>query len=296
MIAIDWGTTTFRAYLVADDGSVRDRRVSTEGLLSIREGQFGRSLEQHIGDWYAAGAGPVLMSGMVGSRQGWVEVPYVGCPAGADEIAAGLTRVSWGDGRDAWIAPAVSCVDSAGVPDVMRGEEVQVLGGLAELDPAPTWFCLPGTHSKWVRVDNGRIVEFTTHMTGEWFALARAHSLLGRMMTDGPLDADAFDAGIRRAAAPGGMLHHVFGVRALGLFGDLTAAAAPWYLSGILIGHELQALPPIDGPVALAGSTTLMPLYVRALAHAGIQAIPLPDDIVVRGLLQLVPFVEAQAC
>jgi len=293
MIAIDWGTSTFRAYLVAGDGTVIDERRSDDGILAVESGRFAEILDARVSDWLDADAGPALMAGMVGSRQGWIEVPYVPCPAGIAEIGAGLRPVEWGRGRQAWIAPGVSCRDDAGIPDVMRGEEVQVLGALDALASPPEWLCLPGTHSKWVRIANGRIDAVTTHMTGEWFAVAKAHTILRRLIEDGPLDELAFEAGVRRASTPGGLLHHVFGVRALGLFGELAGRSAGSYLSGLLIGHELVAVPAPPPRVPIIGSAALTDLYVRAMAVRGIQGTPMATDLVVRGLSRLSAFVRA---
>src|SRR5574341_2278641 len=154
--------------------------------MQIEGGRFAEALESQVGEWLAAGEKPVVMSGMIGSRQGWLEAPYANCPAGAAEIAAGMREVRWG-GRRAWIVPGLSSRDSTGVPDVMRGEETQILGVLDQL-PAAAWICLPGTHSKWVEVRGERIVRFSTHMTGEVFATLKEHSILGRMMCDAATD------------------------------------------------------------------------------------------------------------
>ena len=165
MIAVDWGTSTFRVYRLDGTGRVLEMRSSPRGILSVENGEFAAVLEAQAGDWIAAGDGPVMMSGMIGCRQGWLEVPYVTCPAGFEEIAAGMRKVTW-DGGTAWIAPGLTCRDEAGIPDVMRGEEVQILGVLDRLGPGAHTVCLPGTHCKWVEVTDGRIMRFTTHMTG----------------------------------------------------------------------------------------------------------------------------------
>ena len=240
MIAIDWGTTSFRAYRLDSAGGIVDARSAPVGILSAADGNFAAVLQQQVGDWIAAGDTRIVMSGMIGSRQGWVEVPYAPCPAGLDEIAAGMRRIDW-PGSDAWIAPGLTCRDDAGVPDVMRGEETQILGALGQLDAGRHTICLPGTHSKWVDIENRRIVRFSTHMTGEAFAMFKAHSILGRMMQDGVADPNAFAQGVRRSADAGGLLHHVFGVRSLGLSGELPESASASYLSGLLIGHEIHA-------------------------------------------------------
>jgi 2-dehydro-3-deoxygalactonokinase len=285
MIAIDWGTSSFRAYRLDAGGSVLERRSAPLGIMQVEGGAFADALESQVGDWLTAGDTPVLMSGMIGSRQGWVEAPYVGCPAAAERIAAALCEVRWGK-RRAWIAPGLSSRDAAGVPDVMRGEETQILGVLDQL-PATAWICLPGTHSKWVEVHDGTIVRFATHMTGEVFALLKSHSILGRMMRDAPIDMQWFAAGVRRAQDAGGLLHHLFGVRARGLFGELPEEASASYLSGTLIGHELVCARSAAANVFLLGAKPLVDLYQHALRQFGREATVLDPDAVARGLFRL---------
>ncbi|MGH8760774.1 MAG: 2-dehydro-3-deoxygalactonokinase [Burkholderiales bacterium] len=286
MIAIDWGTSSVRAYRLGSDGRVLDARSAPKGILSVENGKFSEVLEAQAGDWIAAGDGPVVLSGMIGSRQGWFEVPYAACPAGFEEIAAGMRKVTW-DGGTAWIAPGLTCRDEAGIPDVMRGEEVQILGVLDRLGPGAHTVCLPGTHSKWVEVTDGRIARFTTHMTGEAFAVFRAHSILGRMMNDGATDAAAFEDGVRRSADAGGLLHHLFGVRARGLFSELTEAASASYLSGMLIGHEIRSAHGRRGQVHLLCSAQLAEIYRLAFTVLGIEAKALDPDSVTKGLFRL---------
>jgi 2-dehydro-3-deoxygalactonokinase len=153
VIAVDWGTSSLRCYRLDAQGNILESRSSNQGILNVAPGQFPRVLEEQIRGWQEA---PIVMSGMVGSRQGWVEVPYVQCPAGFDEIAAKLVKVGWAN-REGWIVPGLSCRDTAGVPDVMSGEETQILGCGVE-----GTICLPGTHSKWLEVKGGRIERFST--------------------------------------------------------------------------------------------------------------------------------------
>ena len=287
MIAVDWGTSRFRAYRLAADGAVLDKRSAPSGILAVQDGKFDDALASQVGDWLDAGEAPVVMSGMIGSRQGWKEAPYAVCPAGEQEIAAGMVQVHWGEGRHAWIAPGLSCRDRTGVPDVMRGEETQLLGVLDELPSKSTWVCLPGTHSKWVRLQDRRITEFATHMTGEVFAVMKGHSILGRMMREGSTDADAFADGVARARDGGGLLHHLFGVRAAALFGELGDHSSASYLSGLLVGHELLSLPLLGEAVYLLGSERLTGLYVEALAACGVSALVLDPAAVVKGLFRL---------
>jgi 2-dehydro-3-deoxygalactonokinase len=270
MIGVDWGTTSFRAFRMTNDGTIRDRRIALKGILNIPDNRFADTLREEIGPWLAAGENHVLLSGMIGSRQGWKEAPYVACPAGAPEIAAALTEIEfdWGQVK---LVPGLSGHDEAGVAEVMRGEETQVFGVLTAMGGSGL-ACLPGTHSKWVRVENGRIIGFTTHMTGEVFGALRGHTILGRMMRDGPSNGAPFDEGVRRAGDPGGLLHHIFGARAEVLAGRLAETDAAPYLSGILIGHEVRAaLGQRQGQVVhVIGSPELAALYGRAIsAHGG---------------------------
>jgi 2-dehydro-3-deoxygalactonokinase len=287
MIAIDWGTSSFRAYRLALDGAVLEKRNAPLGILAVLEGKFADALESQVGDWLDAGETPVVMSGMIGSRQGWKEAPYATCPAGEPEIAAAMVQVHWGEGRSAWIVPGVTWRDRTGVPDVIRGEETQLLGVLNELPRKSCWVCLPGTHSKWVRLEDWRITEFATYMTGEVFAVMKTHSILGRMMREATTDAHAFADGVVRARDAGGLLHHLFGVRAAGLFGELADASSASYLSGLLVGHELACIPLLSETVYLLGAEQLTSLYVEALAACGISALVLDPDAVAKGLFRL---------
>ena len=273
MIAVDWGTSSLRCYRLDARGEIVESRSSGDGILNVAAGQFPRVLEKQIAGWKET---PIVMSGMVGSRQGWREAPYVPCPAGFDEIAAKLLEVRPG----AWIVPGLSCRDPAGVPDVMRGEETQILGCGAE-----GTICLPGTHSKWAEVGNGRIERFSTFMTGEVYAVLRQHSILGRMMEEGTPDAGAFAEGVKRSGEAGGTLHHLFGVRTRGLMGELRATASASYLSGLLIGHELRAQGSRE--FSVLGTAELAALYQRAAALLGMNARLLDPEAGVRALARL---------
>ena len=286
MIAVDWGTSSFRAYHLDDGGAIVERRESPRGISKVGPGEFPQVLTEEIGGWLT-GDETVVLSGMVGSRQGWVEVPYCECPAGQQEIAARLQRVEF-EQTPAFIVPGVTGFDTAGVREVMRGEETQVLGAMEAL-PEDAVVCLPGTHSKWVRVNRARIVGFSTHFTGEMFAVLRGHSLLGRMLREGPPDDVAFLAGIARSGEAEGLLHHLFGVRSRGLFGELAAESASEYLSGLLIGHELRnglaAVP--DAPVFLLGAPGLAGRYALGLRALGAEPRPLGADSAVSGMWRL---------
>lgn len=266
-IAIDWGTSSLRAMLLGPDGAVLDRTAGPRGILAVPEGGFAAELEAACGAWRAAHPDiPVLMSGMIGSRQGWVEAPYLPAPCALGELALHMITVP-GSGGAVRIMPGVEAVSADGTPEVMRGEETQIAGVIARHGVTDGLFCVPGTHSKWIRVAGGRIQSFATFMTGECFALLQAHSILGRLMADGPEDHSAFGKGLARAATPGGLLHHLFAVRTMGLFGQLEASDLAAYLSGQLIGAEIEGVRGLFGPVAevhLIGGGEMGARYIEA--------------------------------
>lgn len=267
MIAVDWGTTSLRVFRLDERGHVREQRRSARGILAA-EGRFVAVLREEIGDWDDR---LIVMAGMIGSRQGWFEMPYVDCPAGLDEIASALQRLPADEfaDREIWIVPGLRSRNDSGAYDVMRGEETQICGVLAELASQPQTVCLPGTHSKLATVANGRVERFATAMTGELFELLCSHSVLGRLMQPGEHDADAFAQGVAHAARAGDLLHHLFAVRTLGLFDALQPTQLRPFLSGLLIGHELNDLPTSAGSVHLVGASTLLAAYKAALALRG---------------------------
>lgn len=277
-VLIDWGTTNARAYRLAADGTLRDSRRLARGIRQVPAGGFPAALEELLGPWRSEfdTAPEILMSGMVGSRQGWIEAPYVPCPARLDELARRLCTVP--EAKNVRIVPGICRGTSNDRHDVMRGEEVQVFGAAEAADRA--LLCLPGTHSKWVLREHDAIVDFATAMTGEVFQVLRQHSLLGALMTsgaegDGPpseVAADCFRRGLDRSGEPGGMLHHLFGVRAEGLFDAVPTAGLEAYLSGILIGHEIRAVAGLfaaAGPVRLVAGGRLAEAYEAAFRHLG---------------------------
>ncbi len=279
MIGVDWGTSSFRAYRMTDDGAVRDSVAAPRGVLQIEPGGFAAELRTRVSAWLAVGETRVLLAGMIGSRQGWIEAPYLPCPAGLGEIAAALVPVEFVDGVQVRLVPGLSAADADGTPEVMRGEETQIVGA----STGAGLLCLPGSHAKWARVEQGRIAGFATYMTGEAFAALRGGTILGRMMSGEPDDADGFARGVRRSGEAGHLLHQLFGVRTLGLFGRLAERESPAYLSGLLIGHELRAACPAGTDVTLVGSGPLCAWYARALEICGSRA-TLAGDTAAAGL------------
>lgn len=281
MIAVDWGTSSFRAFRLAADGAIVARVQGPDGILAVQDRDFASVLRRHIGAWIEDGERQVLLSGMVGSRQGWVEASYAPCPAGAAEIAAALVRVPF-EGAEVLLVPGLSDHDEGGVPEVMRGEETQIVGVIDYL--ADGLACLPGSHSKWARIGGGRILGFRTFFSGEAFAAMRSATILGRMMQDGETDPAAFARGLSRSAEAGHLLHHLFGVRTLGLFGQLAESESASYLSGLLIGHEVRAAMETGARVHLIGAPALCGLYARAIEAAGGMAILEDSDAAASGL------------
>jgi len=292
MIAVDWGTSSLRLYRLDENGHVCERRRSERGLQASA-GQFEAVLAEEIAGWND----PLLiLSGMVGSRSGWREVPYLPCPAGIDDLANALVplQASALADRALWIVPGVSDTGSDAVPDVMRGEETQLAALLAVLPRGNHVVCLPGTHSKWVSVADGKVRRLTTALTGELYAVLRNHSLLGKLMPedDSRFDAWAFESGLKRSRQTGGLLHHLFGVRTLGLFNEMEGSALPSYLSGLLIGHEILASGVLEhtprlSQVHLIGNDRLLALYAQALISWGIGVQRHPEDLAARGMYAL---------
>jgi 2-dehydro-3-deoxygalactonokinase len=292
LIGLDWGTTSLRAFRFGRHGGIIARRRADRGIMKVEGGQFAAALDDAIGDWRAeAPQAPILMAGMIGSRQGWVEAPYAACPADAASLAGALTAVP--SVAQAYIVPGVAWRNGIAAPEVMRGEETQIVG----LGPLSNRLVvLPGTHSKWVWLDaEGRMARFTTFMTGEVFDVMRRHSILGRLMPGSEIApaADGFERGLDEALSPDGpgTLQSLFSARARGLFGELPADQLSGYLSGLLIGAELkegrQAIAHwggVMGAPILVGGGALVTLYTLAFARLGLQVETADEDAGAHGL------------
>jgi 2-dehydro-3-deoxygalactonokinase len=287
LIGLDWGTTACRAYLIGARGAVLARFADGPGILRVENGAFGAALRAAIEPWLAAhGALPILLSGMIGSRQGWIEVPYVECPAAIGALAAGLGRIAEPGLGPIAVVPGMTAMNGD-MPDVMRGEETQVLGALALSGRADGWFLLPGTHSKWVEVADRRIVALRTFMTGEVFAVLKDHTILGRLMREGRDDADGFARGLAEGAAlgsAGALLNRLFAARTYGLTDRLPATALADFLSGLLIGAEIaEAMTGRDDTVTIVANPGLAGRYADALRRLGHVFVVAPDDCVAAG-------------
>jgi 2-dehydro-3-deoxygalactonokinase len=261
-IAVDWGTTNRRAYLLDGSGEVTQEFEDELGVLAVPKGGFPRAIAEVR---HRLGHHPMLLAGMVGSNRGWIETPYVGCPAGVAEL---VRAILW-EGEDVGIVPGVSFA-APNTMDVMRGEEVQALGASAG-GPCgrDLLICHPGTHAKWILIRDGLIVAFRTMMTGELFSLVKQHSILAEQL-QAPVSVDsAFLEGVGDAMEGESLLSGLFAVRARYLLaGDSSGASRA---SGLLIGTDMIAglkLAP-DLPVCVVGRSELCALYAAALGQAG---------------------------
>src|SRR5579862_5534635 len=241
-IVADWGTSNFRAWALAGDGAVLDSLSDHRGLLSVEDGRFAETFRAVCGPWLEdAERLPALLSGMIGSRRGWKEAPYLAAPVSLESLAKNLCPLGEAGGAMVSIVPGV-CLEDAAEPDVMRGEEAQILGALHALGRRSGSFLLPGTHSKWAIVGEGRLTRFRTYMTGEVFGLLRKTGTIAQLVEGEAIDPAAFRRGVERAKAEGGrdLLHALFGTRAGSLLGHLPGHEVGGYLSGLLIGTELS--------------------------------------------------------
>lgn len=291
LIALDWGTTSARAYRIAAGGGVLDARGGELGVQRLGGRSFAKALAELTGAWPDERA-PRIACGMVGSRQGWREAPYVRCPASLDALSQGLVET---DGGEIAIVPGLSTRDASGIPDVMRGEETQLLGAVP-VDAPRTLVVLPGTHSKWARVERGVVLDFATFMTGELYDALLGHTILGRLATPPTDDAAgrAFARGVERGLGPGPTLHDVFGARTLALTGELGGGEVREWLSGLLIGREIrnarvwaQQAGDDASRVLVVGSSALSDRYATALALAGAVAVRGPVDAAAAGLYRI---------
>ncbi|MBA15476.1 MAG: 2-oxo-3-deoxygalactonate kinase [Sphingomonas sp.] len=262
-IAVDWGTTNRRIWAVAASGYVVAAAHDDHGVLAVTPGTWAQEIAE-MRDRF--GALPVLAAGMVGSDRGWCSVPYVGLPTAIATLASGVVRPA----EDVAIIPGVART-AAERPDVMRGEEIQLLGAIAAgVAPGDAIFCQPGTHNKWMTAYGGQIVDFTTAMTGELFALLRGGGVLMGMLDAPVADGPAFRQGLERGIGAVDLIAALFEVRARVLLGALAGEDAASFASGVLIGSDVGARRELPGhSVYLLASGPLAGLYAAAIETVG---------------------------
>lgn len=286
LVGIDWGTTNARALRFDAAGTVVELRERPLGILRVANGDFAGAFADLAGDWRAAAPGvPVLMCGMIGSRQGWREVPYADCPATLPQIASALLEVSLGADRGLHIVPGLRVLGDDGEWDVMRGEETQLWG--ADL-PDGSCAVLPGTHSKWAWMGrNGAVHTFRTYMTGELYALCTQHGILGRLMDFGHDSPEDFESGVRRGLAEHAQATHVlFAARTAALMGRVSSQGLPDFLSGLLIGIEIASARragPCGESITLIGDELMCRRYAAALLVAGMHGHIADPGVTLRG-------------
>lgn len=285
LIGLDWGTSSLRAFLIGTDGEVQNSISLPQGIMHVKDRNFDTIFRKLIGPWTGGTELPIIASGMITSRNGWVETPYVNVPAGAEELAEVLVVHKTADGQTVHFVTGMT-TEHDGAPDVMRGEETQIVGAAA-IGMADGTFVMPGTHSKWMNVADGRIRDYTTYMTGEVFGALRSHTILGMLMTDSRFDPDGFQLGVEAGLSTGSnLLHDLFRVRTLPLFGRISGDMTADYLSGMLIGAEIAAATSEGqepGSVTIVGRGDLSDRYETALSLSGVKCQRAPDDIAARG-------------
>jgi 2-dehydro-3-deoxygalactonokinase len=287
-IAGDWGTTNRRAYRIDASGKCVDEFEDDKGVLSVDAGGFPAAVaevRQRLGNL------PLLLAGMIGSNRGWKEAPYVAAPAGLDDLAKGLV---WAGKREA-IVPGVSYLKNHRA-DVMRGEEVQLLGAVASGQVGEGLVCHPGTHNKWVTLRDGKISGFRTVMTGELFGLLKEHSILSDLL-QGPVEPnDVFKEAARFAVFHEALPAELFTVRARVLLGQAKAEDAPSYASGLLIGTDVRIglSLPTSAQITVVGRPELTRLYAAAIAEARRDAVELDgEQCVLAGIHEIAKRIEA---
>lgn len=270
-IAVDWGTTNRRAYRVDSSGRCVEEFEDGKGALSVPKGEFpaaAAEIRTRLGDL------PMLLAGMAGSNRGWVDAPYLPCPADIDDLVKNLV---WAGEREA-IIPGLSYIGDDRA-DVMRGEEVQLLGAIEDGDvPADALVCHPGTHNKWVVIEGGRIVRFRTVMTGELFNLLRQHSIVGDLMQGEVAVNEAFERGATHGIEHEDLTSELFAIRARWLLGRAEPEACASYASGLLIGSDVKIGLGDRKDVIVMGRPSLTRLYAAAIERAGGRPVELDGE------------------
>ncbi|PDT12778.1 2-dehydro-3-deoxygalactonokinase [Rhizobium sp. M1] len=285
-VAVDWGTSSFRLWLIGRDGSVLAERRSGEGMTSAAKTGFSAVLASHLAAVAAPENLPVIVCGMAGARQGWIEAGYIDVPTPLAAILTGAVSVP-GESRDIRILPGLAQRQAA-TPDVMRGEETQLLGALGSTSAGAQAVCMPGTHSKWVHVSDGKVSGFSTFMTGELFDAVSKHTILAHAVAGAeaqPADAAAFEAAVSAAfAKPALATNLLFTARSGQLLHGITAAAAQARLSGTLIGLEIAGAlqDAANSGITLVASGRLQALYEQAFKTLSLAFTAIDADAAVR--------------
>ncbi len=268
VIGVDWGSTNFRAWGFDEEGIVLEETAAAIGLKTMKcSADFEAAFLKVCGAWLSQSpAAKIIFCGMVGARGGWKEAPYALCPLDPIALVNDAIRFKI-NGHDAIILPG-AMTQNFEAADVMRGEEIQILGIALQLCLDDVRFCIPGTHCKWARLQGGNLTDFRTHLTGELFQLLREHSLLGKLAEGDEFNKETFEQGLMRGAVIP-LTNAVFATRANILADRLHPEHAASFLSGVLIGSEIAAEPEDDGPLILLASAEHAERYGIALDYFG---------------------------
>jgi 2-dehydro-3-deoxygalactonokinase len=289
MLVADWGTSSLRIYLLDERGEIVTKRTSEKGILVAKTLGFEKTLELETEG--LLNDQRILLGGMIGSRNGWVETEYVDCPATLEEIANKLGTVTWrsqsGTSRTAKITPGVRFLGENGMSDIMRGEELQILGLMQQIKDELATIVLPGTHSKWVSVKNNTISEFRTYMTGEVFELLANRSILKSEARTEPFDNNVFLDGVKLGSTKNSLTNLIFQVRTQLISGKLQPSSCDSFLSGILIGNEISHEVRNRRLIHLVSNSKLSKLYSMALQYFNIESVTYDEDIFTKSAFHL---------
>lgn len=294
-VLLDWGTTNFRAFLVKSDGSITDEKEGDRGIQSVAKGEHELVVSEALASWRAEyGPLDILAAGMIGSRNGWIEMPYVPTPAAAADLAAACRTIELPEGDRLTFLPGLTDPTAFPFPDVMRGEETQLVGFGLMRDMIVV---LPGTHAKWAEIRNGRIERFRTFVTGEIYTTLANHSFLSKVATAERDHATAaFAKGVALAqeecARAGGLLTRLFAVRTGWLAGTITPDEMKSRLSGLIVGWEFVEARAggwfkEGDTIAVVGDDDLVEVYERVATAFGLELAPVPADAAIRGALAI---------
>jgi len=283
-IIVDWGTTNFRASLIDSNDNTIDSISSNDGMMRFSKDEFHPFLIKQLSSWLQKDKSlKIFMSGMVGSLNGWLETKYLHCDVTLDELSQNLVQIPNIE-ESIYIVPGVKTLKNDLV-DLMRGEEIQIFGALKENNIKDCVLILPGTHSKWAQVQNEKIVDFKTNMTGEIFNTLGEHTILAKSIESKELNLDSFEKGLLLSQENGGLLNQVFQVRAQAK--DIGEYNVYSFLSGILIGHEIKEMNTLFTvkSVLIVGNSTLNSLYEKALKTYDIQSSVVDSGVATRNAM-----------
>ena len=292
LVAVDWGSSRFRAYLLDDNGNLLDRLENEQGIFCHRQGGYEETLYHACDKWLKRNHKiPILMAGMIGSRDGWFEARYLPCPVSIRHLSNNIIQVSDIHSHPVYIVPGISACSSSRLPDVIRGEETSIFGVIDQSVDNNLLACVPGTHSKWIRVENNQITCFSTFMTGEVFAAVHHCGSISSLLDECVSDKNTFLEGISVSQGDGGLLHHLFSIRSRAVSARNGLNLNTSYLSGLLIGAEIKSaldLYPGVTDIVIIGTDALIHDYGLAFSALGISVSPSTSEkAFVKGLWKL---------